>query len=325
MLWLLLSADGSMILSGLLVIPVIAAWVVGVSLAHRCARKRNSHESEQSRKQTKDPYLAAFLSMVFPGVGHLYLRRWLAGVLFLMCACLLYFARVAPPLAWTKVPAEWKQRLIILVIVGEMVWFTYVALAALLAYRRGPQERRRGGAGIAAVCVLCLVSGPLPMALAQTVRAHCVEAFAVPVGSMAPTIQPGDKVLAWKRPFVPKRGDLIVFKNPMDRTQNYVKRVVAVAGETIELRDGNIYVNGTALDQGALGGSPYAAGLRSSPAPQWAGEGSPFTVPQGHVFVLGDNIERSFDSRFFGPVPVADIVGRAYKRYWPLDRAGPLH
>ena len=105
----------------------------------------------------------------------------------------------------------------------------------------------------------------------------------------------------------------------------WVKRVAAVAGETIEVKRDGVYVNGQRVLGGMLGKHRDIQAQRpASDGRMWAQEGSPFEVPRGHVFVLGDNIDRSFDSRFFGPVPMEDIVGKAYKRYWPLDRAGPI-
>jgi signal peptidase I len=156
------------------------------------------------------------------------------------------------------------------------------------------------------------------------VRQYVVEAFIAPTASMAPTIQPGDRVLVWKRPFVPQRGDLIVFLNPRDRREEYVKRLAAVAGETIEFRRDGAYINGALLDRQSFGGLPYEDAELPPSFRRWAIEGSPFTVPPGYVFVLGDNIGRSVDSRFFGPVPLSDVIGKAYKRYWPPQRAGPL-
>jgi signal peptidase I len=138
---------------------------------------------------------------------------------------------------------------------------------------------------------------------------------------MAPTIQAGDKILVLKSvSYRPQRGDIVVFRNPLDRAINFVKRVAALEGETVELKEDGTYVNGSKLTEGVWGRIPHVAIMRQ----EYADEGRPFTVPPGHIFVVGDNTQRSYDSRFFGPVPLSDVRGRAYKRYWPLGRVGPI-
>ena len=315
--WLLLwpSSRASLIVAGVLIIAAFLLWLAGVLLSHRPARRANSPESEAWRKQRRDPFLAAFLTQVFPGWGHCYLRRWVAGPLLILASLVVWL--VVPTALW----AVWKP---FGIVAGIGIWAAYKAATTLWAYRVGPAERRSGWRGITTVCLVGLLVTLLQIAAALVMRQYVVEAFNMPTASMAPTIQPGDHILVWKRPFALHRGDLIVFLNPNDRRVEYVKRVAAVAGETIEFRRDGAYVNGALLDRNLFGGLPYKDAEAPPSLRRWANESSPFTVPPGYVFVLGDNIGRSFDSRFFGPVPVSDIIGKAYKRYWPPQRAGPL-
>jgi len=315
--WQLFSVRGRLTGALLAVVGGLVVWVVAVIHAHRRARNVNPPEAEADRRRVRDPYLAVFLTQILPGVGHLYLKRWVAGPLLLVVSLVVW---IVGSLLHVLLPA------VVAALVFAVVLSAYEAGTSVWAYRRGPAERRRGPGGIAAVCILGMLVGTLPLAAALLVRGHVVEAFHVPVGSMAPTLQPGDRILVWKRPFDPRWGDIIVFLNPANRKERYVKRVAALPGETIEIRASGIYVDGRRLSGPPFGGFSYIEpfGRPLSDRKTYAGEGRPFTVPAGHVFVLGDNINRSFDSRFFGPVPVDDLVGRVYKRYWPPSREGPV-
>ena len=303
--WQLVSVEGRLLIAAVLVLGSLAVWLFGFLHAYYRARKANTLESELARKQVKDPFLAVFLTQILPGLGHLYLRKRVVGGLLLILTVLLLVIVPFVPLLF--------------------VLPVYEPVVSLLAYRAAPSERRRNRAGLLGLCLLMFGAGLLGPSAALLCRAHVVEAFHVPTGAMMPTIMPGDRILAWKRPFEPQRGDVVVFINPRKRNQNYVKRVAAVAGETIEVKRDGIYVAGTRLSEGVLGQHTNVEPLRPPEGGTiCAEEGDPVTVPPRHVFVLGDYINRSFDSRFFGPIPVEDIVGKAYKRYWPLGRAGPI-
>jgi signal peptidase I len=106
----------------------------------------------------------------------------------------------------------------------------------------------------------------------------------------------------------PKRGDIIVFRPPGGRTEPYIKRIIGLPGEQVEINNGTVYVNGTPLDE------PYVS---SSTTWRGGGEGSSLVVPEGEYFVLGDNRSNSSDSRVFGTVPMGNIIGKAWIAYWP--------
>ena len=109
----------------------------------------------------------------------------------------------------------------------------------------------------------------------------------------------------------PKRGDIIVFDPPNGDDKPYIKRVIATAGETVTFRDGSVYVDDVKLDE------PYIReGITDCP------NCAPVAVPEGDVFVLGDNRRNSSDSRVFGPVPIDNIIGKAIVTYWPLEDVG---
>lgn len=139
-------------------------------------------------------------------------------------------------------------------------------------------------------------------------------------GSMIPTLKVGhgtlqkDRVLINKLAYdfgEPRRGDIALFENVEGGGDDLIKRVIAVEGDTVEIRHGTLYVNGKRRAEPYLKRRPKD--LRSF---------GPETVPEDHIFVMGDNRALSYDSRYFGPVPEDKLIGEAVLRYWPVDRVG---
>jgi signal peptidase I len=113
----------------------------------------------------------------------------------------------------------------------------------------------------------------------------------------------------------PQRGDIVVFDPPIGAVDKpYIKRVIGLPGETVAIRDGAVFVDGARLDEPYLGAT----------ATRWPGRGDDYelVVPEGHIFVMGDNRNNSTDSRSFGPVDEGAIIGRAWIAYWPADLFG---
>lgn len=172
--------------------------------------------------------------------------------------------------------------------------------------------------------------------LALFIRTFAVQAFKIPTGSMEPNLLIGDHLLVnklvysdsfgplesalfKKRPI--ERGHVVVFKFPEDPTRDFIKRVIGLPGETIEIRNKQVYVDGRAIDE------PYAHFIEAPPRPDDAeyheGDGrdswGPQTVPAGQLLVLGDNRDNSRDSRFWGFLPVDQVKGRALLVYWSYE------
>lgn len=169
--------------------------------------------------------------------------------------------------------------------------------------------------------------------IALFIRTFVVQAFKIPSGSMKPTLKVGDHLLVnkftygVKLPFTrktlvpiddPEREDIVVFKYPVDRTKDFIKRVVGVAGDTIEIRDKKIYLNNAPYDDGH---GVYTDELIFPTAIQPRDNFGPVTVPAGHIFVMGDNRDQSYDSRFWGFVDLKDVLGKAFMIYWSWDRS----
>ena len=180
----------------------------------------------------------------------------------------------------------------------------------------------------------------LAFALAILLKTFVIQAFYIPSGSMEPTLVPGDRVLVNKVLFEADRGDIVVFENPNSGEQpdrgivdgflhwlseglgfarpedeDFIKRVIGLPGETVEIRRHTVYVDGRALDE------PYL----TRDAVRSMSDYGPKTVPPDALFVLGDNRGASSDSRFsLGFVPLDKVVGEAFVTIWPPSRIGWL-
>jgi signal peptidase I len=172
--------------------------------------------------------------------------------------------------------------------------------------------------------------------IALVIRTFVIQAFKIPSGSMIPTLLVGDHLLVNKFllgtpvdvPFTninlfhlpgirdPQRGDVIVFKYPEDPTRDFIKRVIGVGGDVVESRNKVVYVNGRKLVE------PYAQHVDSGIKPGGIDPRDnfgPVTVPKGDVFVMGDNRDESYDSRYWGFVDDSQIKGKAIIIYWSWD------
>ncbi|MCI0483930.1 MAG: signal peptidase I [candidate division NC10 bacterium] len=166
--------------------------------------------------------------------------------------------------------------------------------------------------------------------LALFIRTFVVQAFKIPSGSMIPTLQVGDHILVSKftygvripvldtwllGPRAPRRGDIIVFKYPHDESRDFIKRVIGLPGEVVEIRERHVYINDKPLDEAyplyrdPVEGNPHVPGEVYGPV----------RVPEDKLFVLGDNRDQSQDSRFWGFLDVHKVEGAAFIIYWSWD------
>lgn len=161
----------------------------------------------------------------------------------------------------------------------------------------------------------------LAVILYVVIQTFIVQTFRVEQNSMLKTLLPDQHLLIDK--LTPRfddysRGDIIVFQPPADFSDGsgtpFIKRVIGVAGDRIEIRDNAVWVNGARLDE------PYVDPTYKIEAKQW----DAITVPAGELVVMGDHRNGSVDSRDFGPVPVGNVIGRAVLRFWPIDKLGIL-
>lgn len=175
--------------------------------------------------------------------------------------------------------------------------------------------------------------------LAVLLRSFLFQIYKIPTTSMVPTLKPGDKIFVtklvygpkvfytnWRIPGIakPKRGEVVVFIPPHEKERFifkrkvYIKRLIGVAGDRIKIKDGNIEINGK------LAFDPRIANNYYTNQGDYAKQGMEIVVPQGKYFFLGDNSRASLDSRFWGFVDEADIIGKALFIWWPFERIGMI-
>ncbi len=155
--------------------------------------------------------------------------------------------------------------------------------------------------------------------LSSVIKSSFIHAYKLPSGTMEPTLLIGDHILIDRTPSArePHRGDVIVFEFPEDPKRDFIKRVVAVGGDTVEIRNKELFVNGKAVAE------PYVVHKEPEMVPASVNPRDNFgpkPVPVSSYFVLGDNRDRSYDSRFWGTVPNAKVKGTVKSIYWSWDR-----
>lgn len=154
------------------------------------------------------------------------------------------------------------------------------------------------------------------LVLALILRTFVIQAFWIPSGSMIPTLEPGDRVLVLKFWYslpkvAPKHGQIVVFKYPVDPRRDFVKRIIGLPGDTVEIKHGTVFVNGTELvERYVKNQDNYNMDA--------------IVVPDKSYFCLGDNRPNSQDGRFWGFVTSNFLRGPAVFRYWPLNRIGVI-
>ncbi|MEM9908061.1 MAG: signal peptidase I [Cyanobacteria bacterium P01_D01_bin.44] len=297
-IWSIFAAEGSTA-SGFWQLG-LAAGLYGFNLwdAHR-GLCQPAHRSAKS--PPKDAWYSLFLSQLLPGLGHFYLDQALLGGVFLVLGVGL---------------AYWANRdFLMLMPVAYGIW----AAAGYHAYRTGPHRTRSAPALVALIVVGVFVTrlavGYTPTLINQSV-VQCI----VPSESMLPTLQVRDRIFVRRNQFYrPQTGDIVVFTPPpkaiaeLETTPDtlFVKRIVGLPGQQVQISGGQIFIDQQSLSE------PYEVKPVSY---TWG----PDLVPPNAYFVLGDNRDASADSHVWGFLPRRDILGKAYKIYWPPERVRSL-
>jgi signal peptidase I len=269
---------------------------------------------------------AILLSLLSAGLGHVAIGYWRRAIFWygmLLCTWTAVFLSIllaAPWAMWMVIMLGWALQIV-------------ATVDVVLLPRCRPLPRPKL-VGLVAGAVTAMVSvGPF---LART---HIAEAFRVPNTSMYPTVERGDHIMTVKLAAGFTRGDVVVFRNPQDRNVRFVKRIVAVADDKLELRDGQLIVNDRPVarestdlpceheaDEGTcriwrenLDGHSYRVAVDVAPHTE---DLPSVHVPAGHVFVLGDHRDHSRDSRDFGALPISLAESEARFVWWSSGPEG---
>jgi signal peptidase I len=316
--WFCYSPQGNTLIAiGLLIgllIFVIWSWVD----AHKSAKKMNNPDFEELRLRNKDPWLAAFISSFIPGIGHVYLRKWIFVTIFIALWIIgLFYSRSN-----------------LLMVLALWVYHFFVVYHA---YISAPSHRESSRKLILVVCGFLLLSTTFLGAALIASRIFLVEPRYTPSSSMEPTLQINDRLLVDKISYHfrnPAQSEMIVFQTPshpsVAAANNIsLKRLIGLPGDRIAILNGKVLVNGQAINEPYIA-EPVVYNLPTNDPnacpncfqPQEiakVNDISSFTVPPNHYWVMGDNRNNSLDSHIWGFLPAEYIVGRVYVRYWPVD------
>ncbi len=260
----------------------------------------------------RKPLTALVLSFLTSGLGQLYngqLRKAvLLYILGLLIVVLLPFSSLFFSLR--------GMVCLFAIVIGYMI---FVMIDAAITARRLHTIKAKKYNKWYFYILIILINAFLINSLLAPFMILPIKAYKLPAASMTPTLMIGDRVIVNKTYYTdkkPHRGDVVIFPEPSDPRKDFIKRVIGLPGETIEILGKKVYINGQPLEEPYIMGAPE----RGLPAGMAATEKfGPVTVPDGKLFVLGDNRDNSLDSRHFGFVDIAALKGKALYIYWAKD------
>lgn len=284
---------------------------------------------QQQLTPKRKPLVALAMSLVLPGFGQLYNGEVNKAIWLFLAFALLSIPGVAVIALY--LPSGWMVASLALGLMLTLAIWVYGMVDAWRTARRLPVQQLAGWqiSGVYALTFLLCNVLAMPL-LINHVREHQVASYRIPSKSMEPGVLQGDILFADKRYNRPeastavRRGDIAIFTYPNNRTQNYIKRVIALPGDRVRVVGHAVWVNDQPLTVRESTTPDGVDVTESMDGRQWHATWAPtakpttelaLTVPAGHAFVLGDNRSASTDTRQFGPVPLYDIVGKA-RQIW---------
>lgn len=280
--------------------------------------------------KAKEPWVAVFLNRLLPGLGYFYTKNSTRAIIVLTIALLLVFTTISAMVTFAKNDMSVTPQILTLVAIFTIFSFLFSLFVLIDGYLCARKYNLANnikpsniGTRVFAILgtVVLLLTGGFAAFPAIYVRTNLIQVFKMPATSMSPTIKLEDKIIVDRRAYRksdPQRGDIVVFLPPHDRKKWYVKRIVGMPEENLEIKDGAIYVNDEKIN------SPNIANVFYYNQGDYAKEGKKINIPANKYYVLGDNSISSLDSRFWGSVSMDDIMGKVTKIYWPPERSGKI-
>ncbi len=284
--------------------------------------------------QRRASIVALAMSFILPGFGQLYNGDLNRAAWIFLCFAFLSIPGIA--LIALYLPRGWMMpTLLASLALTLLIWLHGMIDAWRSARRRQDHLPQAWQVSGIYMLVLILCNGLALPLLIGYVRAHQVESFYIPASSMEPAVLKGDFIFADKRYSCPgckhavKRGDIAVFAYPNDRTISYIKRVIGLPGDRVQVKGNEVWVNGKSLKVRQHASPNGIEVTETAGDGQWQviwaapdAREADTTVPPGQVFVLGDNRNASTDSRAFGAVPLQDVLGKARQVWFSSDASG---
>lgn len=268
------------------------------------------------KKKKRIPVIAAALSLVTPGLGQLYNGQILKGIIF-------YLANLVIPTILFLAGLQGQFLGLAAILIFIFCLWLFVILEAFFAAKRKKEVVLKGYNKwyIYLLIILLMIgirlfSGGFAANFASEVLGFRV--YRMPTGSMEPTLLIGDYLVTDSKYFKknePQRRDLVIFRNPKKLSQDFIKRVIALEGEKIEIKNKQVYINDKALPESYVVHNDVNFGVATRD------DFGPELIPTNHCFVLGDNRDNSMDSRFLGFIPLSNIKAKPLYIYWAKDKS----
>lgn len=266
--------------------------------------------------QPRKPWLAGLLTFLAVGLGHLYAGNPQRGlILFLGQGVIL---ALFLPLIF-RAPTF---LILFLSISCGFAYFIYCLLDAINIARKNKKDYQLKKYNRWYVYLGCWMAASLIIqpAIEIAIKSNIIQAYNIPSGAMMPTLLQGDHILVDKCIYknnAPRRGDIIIFPYPVDPSQDFIKRLIGLEGDTIEIRDKQLYINNEIFPESYI----VNKDPRTIPASQHPRDFfGPITIPKNSLFVMGDNRDNSYDSRYWGVVAKESVKGKVKSLYWSWNR-----
>jgi len=276
------------------------------------------------KEKKRIPVIAAVLSLVAPGLGQLYNGQILKGIILFLAIL------VIPTILFLVGLSSQFLGLAAIFIIAFCLWVFIIAEAFVAAKRKKEVVLKAYNKWYLYLLIILLVNGTYFVPRNSTAnfasKVLGFRVYRIPAGSMEPTLLIGDYLIADSKYFKenkPQRRHLAIMEDPKDPSKDFVKRVIALEGEKIEIKDKQVYIDDQPLEESYKVHSDSRVFIREGyyhNGDAIRDNFGPIVVPPGHCFVMGDSRDNSMDSRWWGPIPLGEIKAKPLYIYWAKDK-----